>query len=255
MITSTSPTSTHTHTTTAPSTPTNTYTNPVSKRCTATLTSGSGANPESHVGAVVLWVAPRFQRRQIPRRSLRQWRVGRDTPGCAGKAGAGSWVFPVPRWYESEDRPNQVAQAAVQPLVARGPLVAHSFADSRVIQADGQPDEEGRGQLAQPAPQPVRKPRGDRQLVVIRQVEYGSRRVIVLQHVAAHVIPVDLELLPGLRHRPHAHPVHPIPLDVFVEELALVRFGHTAAEPFRRHDGAHEERGVSPVEDVGVQRV
>ena len=49
--------------------------------------------------------------------------------------------------------------------------------------------------------------------------------------------------------------VHPIPLDVFVGQSALLRFGHAAAEPFGDMHGADQESGVCPVDAVKFQRV
>jgi hypothetical protein len=89
----------------------------------------------------------------------------------------------------------------------------------------------------------------------IGHIEHGTYRFVVLQYVAAHMIPVGLEFLPGRRHRPHAHAVHPIPVDVFVEQPALLRLGQAAAKPFGHMDSAHKEGGVRPVEDIGVQGV
>ena len=56
-------------------------------------------------------------------------------------------------------------------------------------------------------------------------------------------------------HRPHAHAVHPVPLHVLVEQLALFGLGQPAAEVLGGLDDQHEERGVRPVEGLGVQRV
>src|ERR1700744_2844159 len=78
---------------------------------------------------------------------------------------------------------------------------------------------------------------------------------IVLQHVAAHVVPVGFERLPGFRDGPHAHAVHPVPVDMLVEQLSFLRLGQPSAEPLGDMNGADEERGVSPVEDVGIQGV
>ena len=42
---------------------------------------------------------------------------------------------------------------------------------------------------------------------------------------------------------------------MFVEQLALFGFGQPAAEVLGHLDHQHEERGVRPVERLGVQRV
>ena len=65
----------------------------------------------------------------------------------------------------------------------------------------------------------------------------------------------SLEVLPRVGHRSHAHAVHPVPLDVFVEQLALLGLGQAAAEVLGGLDDQHEERGVRPVEGVGVEGV
>ena len=87
-----------------------------------------------------------------------------------------------------------------------------------------------------------------------RQVEHGPGGPVVLQHVVAHVIPVLLEVFPGLGHGSHAHAVHPVPLHVLVEQLALLFLGEATAQPFRRQQRGFEEGRVRPVEDVGVER-
>ena len=79
--------------------------------------------------------------------------------------------------------------------------------------------------------------------------------LIDLQLVAADPLPVLLKVLPRRRHRPHAHPVHPVPLHVFVEQLALFGLGQPAAEILGHLDHQHEEGGVRPVERLGIQRV
>ncbi len=53
----------------------------------------------------------------------------------------------------------------------------------------------------------------------------------------------------------HAHAVHPVPLHVLVEQLALLGLGQAAAEVLGGLDDQHEEGGVGPVEGLGVQRV
>ena len=56
-------------------------------------------------------------------------------------------------------------------------------------------------------------------------------------------------------HRSHAHAVHPVPLHVLVEQLALLGLGQPAAEVLGGLDDQHEERGVGPVERLRMQRV
>ena len=58
-----------------------------------------------------------------------------------------------------------------------------------------------------------------------------------------------------LGHRAHAHPVHPVPLHVLVEQLVLLGFGQAAAEVLGGLDDQHEERGVRPVERLGIECV
>ena len=146
------------------------------------------------------------------------------------------------------------AEEPVQPFLARRPRQAHQLANRRVEQSDrGEVEESLQRHHIEP-PHPVGHPFQRRMLGHGGQVEYLARGPIVLQDIAAHVIPVLLEFLPGLRHRPHAHAVHPVPLDVLVEELSLLRLGEATAEPFRGEQRRLEERGVRPVEDLGVQR-
>ncbi len=68
-------------------------------------------------------------------------------------------------------------------------------------------------------------------------------------------LPVLLEVLPRLGHRPHAHPVHPVPLHMLIEQLALLGFGQPAAEVLGHLDHQHEKRRMRPVERLRVQRV
>ncbi len=42
---------------------------------------------------------------------------------------------------------------------------------------------------------------------------------------------------------------------MFVEQLALLPFGHAAAEPLGDMDGPDKKLGMCPVEDIRVQRV
>ena len=143
----------------------------------------------------------------------------------------------------------------MQPLVACGPLVAHQLAHGRVVEPHGEPHEEPRDQRSLQLPHPVGQLVRERRLGQVTEVEDGPRRVVVLQYVAAHVIPVGLEVLPGLGDRPRAHAVQGIPRLVLLEQLPLLRLGEPAAEAFGDDQRADEERRVRPVEDVRVQCV
>jgi len=148
---------------------------------------------------------------------------------------------------------------APEPVVASSvafrPAVPEQVADLPVVQADGHPDEVLGDQDPQPVPHEVRQPRQERRLVELVELEDVPGRSVVFQHVGAHVLPVDLEVLPGLGNRPHAHVVHPVPLDVFGEQLPLLGFGDPAHEVVGDEDRAHEERRVRPVVGVRVERV
>ncbi|CDQ44951.1 hypothetical protein BN1047_02836 [Mycolicibacterium neoaurum] len=79
--------------------------------------------------------------------------------------------------------------------------------------------------------------------------------LVDLKFLAALVVPVLAELLPGARYGTHAHAVHPVPLHMLVEELVLLGFGEPSAEVFGGLDDQHEERGVGPIEGLRVQGV
>ncbi len=142
----------------------------------------------------------------------------------------------------------------MQPRVARRPGVAHQLAHRFVVQAHRHPDRERLHETQICRPQSIRNPLRVKWFRHRRQVQHFTGGPGVLQFPATHPIPVDTELLPRRRHRPHAHAVHPVPGDVFVEQLPFLRLGQTAAEMLRGQDRAHEERRVRPVEDVGIQR-
>ncbi|CKT68576.1 Uncharacterised protein [Mycobacterium tuberculosis] len=66
-----------------------------------------------------------------------------------------------PEWHQGKDEPDDVAKAAVQPFVAAQPPVAHQLAHGRIVESDGQPDEEPGQQLARRGPQPIRNSLGE----------------------------------------------------------------------------------------------
>ena len=161
MSTTMSPTSTPTPTTTGPSTPISTCTRPAWKTPQPHATRNGPEAPDAVArpwGSSALGLS-------------RSSSGGRLRAGvCTSGASAG--MRPVARSRPArargclrylggttgEDQPHEVAEAPVQPLVAARPSVAHQFADRRVVETDGQPDEERRGQLALRRPQPIRNP-------------------------------------------------------------------------------------------------
>ena len=155
--------------------------------------------------------------------------------------------------HRDERQLDELAEDPQQHLVARRPPHAGLLAHRRVEQARGDPSLRADHRLEQLIPDRRRhqhEPRlGD------ADGEDVEGRAVDLQLVAALGVPVLAELLPGLGNRPHAHAVHPVPLHVLVEQLALLGLGQSAAEVFGGLDDQHEEGRVRPVERLGIQRV
>src|SRR4051812_48336184 len=231
------------------------FTAKVFRRCAVDVLRATAlTEADSNLRAVVHAVVPVTDRRQIARRRMQQWRVGRDAPRCTIPTGARSWVITPPPRKHLERQVHQPAEEPVQTLVTRRPRIAHHVAHRRVVKTNCHPNCKRTKGFQLNIPHPVRNPFQRWMFGHGRQVEYLARGEIVLQDVAAHVIPVDLKVLPRLGCRPHAYSVHRVPRDVLVEQLPLLRLGQAVAEAFRGEDGAHEERRVRPVEDVWIQR-
>src|SRR5437764_9103422 len=118
---STSSTNTPTPTMTGPSTLILICTKPGSKRSTSTPTTSARQLPaggHSDVGAVVLRIASLVERRQVAGGRLHQSSVGRNPAVGTVEAGPGPRMLAKPRGHDPEGQPDEIAEAAVQPLVA-----------------------------------------------------------------------------------------------------------------------------------------
>ena len=187
------------------------------------------------------------------RRRLDQWRIRRQLPGGSAVRGQCPWVQTDFLGNREERQFDGLAEEAQHHLVAGRPAHARALADGGVENPGRDPALPGQPGLEHLIPH-----RGGHQ----HEPRLGNpdgedveRGPVDLQFLGTLVLPIGLEVLPGLRNRPHAHAVHLVPLHVFVEQLALLGFGQPAAEILGGLDDQHEERRVCPVERLRVQCV
>ncbi len=101
-----------------------------------------------------------------------------------------------------------MSPAAVQPFVRRKPPVAHQLAHGRIVELDGQPDEEP-GQQPRRGPQPIRTVGR----MAVSSWSSSTARAAKLPPARCGTCgPSSPETPPGRWHRPHAHAVHAVPL-------------------------------------------
>ena len=205
------------------------------------------------MGYVVHGKAAALPWRPHERGRLDERRVGRDRAVGPPVGGHRPGMQPDLVGYGDERQLDQLAEQPQQHLVAGRPPHPGLLSHGGIEEPGRDPALGADHRLEHLVPQRRRHQHEARLGDADREDVAG--RPVDLEVLTARPIPVLAELLPRARHRPHAHAVHPVPLDVFVEQLPPLRVGEAAAEVLGRLDDEHEERGVRPVERVRIERV